>query len=155
MILEAKPLTAEAFRNFGFVFEAPVTLGRSPPVAELHNGREQAAATLTLSLEEPTAFPVQVARLERHPFSTQTFIPLDLSRYLLIVASAGEDRKPTEPQAFIGTRQQGCSYRSGLWHAAFTVLDRRGSYAALVWRDGTENDEVFFDLARPLTVSGV
>jgi hypothetical protein len=42
-----------------------------------------------------------------------------------------------------------------LWHAAFSVLDRRGSYAALIWRDGSVDDEVFFDLPEPLTVTGI
>ena len=157
MLVDAKPLTAETFKQFGFVFEAPAAPGRSAPAAELRNVREWATATLTVSLEEPATSPLRIARLERHPFSTQTFIPLDLSRYLIVVAPAREDGNPStfESKAFIGAAQQGCSYSTGVWHAAFSVLDRRGSYAALIWRDGTDDDEVFFELPQPLTVTGI
>jgi ureidoglycolate lyase len=112
---------------------------------------------LTVSLEDPVASPVRIARFERHPFSTQSFIPIDLGRYLIVVAPALADGSPSasQAQAFIGAAGMGCSYAIGVWHAAFSVLDGRGSYAALIWRDGTENDEVFFDLPEPLIVSGI
>jgi ureidoglycolate lyase len=157
MDVDAEPLSAEAFKQFGSVFEAPAAPGRSAPVADLNNGREQATPTLTVSLGLPVVLPVRITRLERHPFSTQTFIPLDLSRYLVVVAPARSGGNPAaaESRAFVGTRHQGCSYAMGLWHAAFTLLDRSGSYAALLWTDGTVCDEVFFDLSEPLTVRGL
>src|SRR5262245_58446423 len=107
--------------------------------------------------KEPAASPVPIARLERHVFSTQTFIPLDLTRYLIVVAPASEDGNPStsEAEAFVGAARQGCSYSTGVWHAAFSVLDRTGSYAALIWRDGTHEDEVFFELPQPLTITGI
>lgn len=153
--IEAKPLSAEAFRPFGFVFSAPTAPGRSPPVAELSNERDQAIPTLTVSLEDPVILPLRIPILERHPFSTQSFVPIDLRRYLIIVAPALTDGSPSalEAQAFVGAAEQGCSYKTGLWHAAFSVLDRRGSYAALIWRDGTADDEVFFDLPEPLLIT--
>jgi ureidoglycolate lyase len=157
MLVDAKPLSAETFKPFGFVFEAPAAPGRSPPAAELRSHRDWAIATLTVSLEGQAASPHRIARLERHPFSTQTFIPLDLSRYLIVVAPALANGNPStsEARAFVGAARQGCSYATGLWHAAFSVLDRRGSYAALIWRDGSVDDEVFFDLPEPLTVTGI
>lgn len=155
MQLNAEPLTADAFGPFGRVFPAPAAPGRSAPVAELLSGRTNAKPTLTVSLEDPPSLPVIIRCLEQHPFSTQTFIPLDLSRYLLVVAPTLHSGHPSlaEARAFVGGATQGLSYVTGLWHAAFTVLDRRGSYAALIWRDGTAADEVFIDLPAPLTIA--
>lgn len=157
MYIDAEPLTAEAFKQFGVVFAVPAAPGRSAPVAELHSGRACATPTLTVSLQEPAVQPLRIACLERHPFSTQTFIPLDLSRYLVVVAPVRADGNPSaaEAKAFVGAGRQGCSYATGIWHAAFTVLDRRGSYAALIWRDGTGDDEVFIELSESLTVRGL
>jgi ureidoglycolate lyase len=157
MDVHAEPLTGRAFALFGSVFTAPEKPGRSPPVAELLTERVKARATLTLSLEDPPQPPHVIGRLEHHPYSTQTFIPLDLSRYLVVVAPTLPNGRPSisRARAFVGWRGQGISYVTGLWHAAFTVLDRRGSYAALIWRDGSPDDEVFIDLEETLLVSGV
>ncbi|KFY92990.1 hypothetical protein V498_04607 [Pseudogymnoascus sp. VKM F-4517 (FW-2822)] len=90
-------------------------------------------------------FPVEI--LERHPFTTQSFIPLGLSasspstRYLVIVApnlppSAGglasadpDARVPGKNlpdlgrmQAFIARGDQGVTYAPGTWHAPMVVL---------------------------------
>jgi ureidoglycolate lyase len=157
MKLNAEPLTADAFAAFGSVFSAPAAPGRSAPVAELLSDRAHATPTLTVSLEDPPPLPVIIRCLEQHPFSTQTFIPLDLSRYLLVVAPTLHSGHPSlaEARAFVGGATQGVSYVTGLWHAAFMVLDRRGSYAALIWRDGTAADEVFIDLPPTLTIAGL
>ena len=41
-----------------------------------------------------TTFPVRTAALERHPFSPQTVVPTDLSRYLVAVCLSGPDGEP-------------------------------------------------------------
>ena len=46
----------------------------------------------------------------------------------------------------------GVSYAPGVWHAGATVLDRRGHFAVLWPRQGSDLDEVFVTLPRPLLV---
>ena len=38
------------------------------------------------TIVEPTALPATLEKMERHRFSSQTFLPLDASRYLVCVA---------------------------------------------------------------------
>ena len=76
--------------------------------------------------------------LERHPYTTQTFLPLGLSandtstKYLVIVApskrAAATDTCPENPpdlsklEAFIATGGQAVTYAAGTWHAPMAVL---------------------------------
>ncbi|OAF57968.1 Ureidoglycolate lyase [Pseudogymnoascus destructans] len=102
------------------------------------------AAPTSASGGLPT-FPVEI--LERHPFTTQTFVPLGLSassadvRYLVIVApslppSSGgllaadpAARLPgknlpdlSKMEAFSARGDQGVTYAPGTWHAPMVVL---------------------------------
>lgn len=93
------------------------------------------------------SFPVEI--LERHPFTTQTFIPLGLAssevseaRYLVIVAptlspSSADKKLPvpgtkglpgrglpdlTKIKAFIAKGSQAVTYGAGTWHAPMVVV---------------------------------
>jgi ureidoglycolate lyase len=96
-------------------------------------------------------FPVEI--LERHPFTTQTFIPLGLSqsagdadaRYLVIVAPSREPSQQDEKfpvpvsnalpgrglpdltrlRAFVATGAQAVTYGAGTWHAPMVVVGSR------------------------------
>lgn len=99
---------------------------------------------------EATLFDVQI--LERHPFTSQTFIPVDLSQssqegeepvFLVIVApslkgevasaNADANTKTTiqDPpdlrnlKAFVARGGQAVTYGPGTWHAPMVVLGRR------------------------------
>ncbi|KAI8944472.1 ureidoglycolate hydrolase [Xylaria longipes] len=88
---------------------------------------------------------VQIQVLERHPFTSQTFIPLTADgtkRYLVVVAptlaSAGEDEGLPAPadaglpgrglpdvrrlRAFVATGEQAVTYGPGTWHAPMIAL---------------------------------
>ena len=98
--------------------------------------------------------PVLVTRLERHPIAWQTFLPQDVSRYTVVVAGTGPDGEPdlSDLHGFLVDGTIGVSYAPGVWHAGATVLDRRGHFAVLWPRQGSELDEVFVALPRPLLV---
>lgn len=98
----------------------------------------------------------EVKVLERHPFTTQTFVPLTKdgrrSRYLVIVAptlgpskedkalpvpleeSDGKGRLPgsglpdlARLRAFIATGEQAVTYGAGTWHAPMVALGEQGT----------------------------
>ncbi|KAI1402568.1 ureidoglycolate hydrolase [Hypoxylon fuscum] len=96
-------------------------------------------------------FEVQI--LERHPFTTQTFVPLGVdgsARYLVIVApslspsadSPEEEKLPVPAgdglpgrgmpdlkglRAFVATGAQAVTYGAGTWHAPMAALGSAGS----------------------------
>ena len=155
MALIARPLTAEAFAPFGAVFEAPSEPGRVPAHDGLSNRRPGAAPSLRLTRLAPLArLPVRAELFERHAFSSQTFLPLAVGRYLVIVAPDATAGGPdgAGARAFIGRAGQGVTYRAGLWHHGMTALDQPATFAVLMWCDGTSGYEEFVTLPAPLTV---
>jgi ureidoglycolate lyase len=154
MELIPQPLTKEAFAPFGDVIDVPDTAGRTYYEDALGNLRPAAHASLSVSLKAETPErPLRSDYLERHEFSSQTFMPLDVSRYLIVVAPHAAAGGPdfAGVRAFIATGKQGVTYRANTWHHGLTVLDRPGRFAVFMWRDGGKGDEEFVPVP-PFTV---
>jgi ureidoglycolate lyase len=155
MRLVAEPLRADAFAPYGEVLEAPGQPGRTYFVDSLGNGRPGTPPSLSIArVPQLAALPLVVTRMERHEFSSQTFVPLDVARWLVIVApqaaEGGPDRE--RARAFLASAGQGVTYRTNTWHHPMTVLDRPAQFAIFMWRDGTVADEEFVTIDRPFTV---
>ena len=99
--------------------------------------------------------PLRATMLERHEFSSQTFVPLAVSRWLVVVAPDAPAGGPdaARARAFVAGPGQGITYRIGVWHHAMTVLDREAVFAVLMWRDGGAGDEELVPLAEPFEVA--
>lgn len=100
-------------------------------------------------------FPVQI--LERHPYTTQTFVPMGLSpgdestKYLVIVAPS---KQPTngfprqgppdlaDVRAFFACGRQAVTYGAGVWHAPMVVLgERRVDFVVVQTTNGVPEDD--------------
>jgi ureidoglycolate lyase len=151
--LPVQPLDDAAFAPFGKILRVP-SQGRRDFIDELENLRASARARLSLAALEPTAMPMTVSELEAHPYSAQAFIPVDVSRYLVLVAPKAADGGPDAErlQAFVAAPGMGILYAAGTWHHGMRVLDRPGIFTVLTFVDGTEGDEVFVPLAEPATI---
>ncbi|KAH6899873.1 ureidoglycolate hydrolase [Thelonectria olida] len=107
-------------------------------------GARQLATTSNASHGEFT-----VSVLERHPFTTQTFSPLEstASKYLVVVApslppASADDGLPAPSgdglpgrglpdlrglRAFVATAKQAVTYGAGTWHAPMVALGEEGT----------------------------
>lgn len=154
MEIIAQPLTQDAFAPFGEVIDVPEAPGRNYYDDALGNLRPDARASLSLSFKPETPDrPLSTDYLERHEFSSQTFVPLDAARWLIVVAPHAAAGGPDilAARAFIASGRQGVTYRANTWHHGLTVLDRPARFAIFMWRDGGKGDEEFFTLP-PYTV---
>lgn len=155
MRIVAEPLSAAAFAPFGDVLAPPAVRGRDYFDAGLGNARAGARPSLSMSRVAPlAALPLKATMLERHEFSSQSFVPLDVARWLVIVAPSAPGGGPdaAKARAFIAGPGQGITYHVGTWHHGLTVLDRDARFAVFMWRDGTAGDEEFVPLAAPFDV---
>jgi ureidoglycolate lyase len=149
-----EPLTREAFAPFGQVIDVPDAAGRTYYDDALGNLRSEARPSLSLSLKAETPDrPLRAELLERHEFSSQTFVPIDVGRWLIVVAphAAGGGPDLAGVKAFIATGKQGVTYRPNTWHHGLTVLDRPARFAVFMWRVGGKGDEEFVPVT-PFTV---
>lgn len=150
-----EPLRAVAFEPFGKVLAGPGEPGRTRFNDFLENARADARVDLSIATLEPTGLPMLARILERHPYSSQTFVPLRAARYLVIVAPDQDDGGPDIERArcFLAEGSQGITYRRGVWHHGMTVLDDAAEMAILMWCDGGEGDEEFRELDAPFEVA--
>ena len=121
----------------------------------LENARLNAGIDLSIATIMPAiTWPMQVKILERHPHSSQTFIPVKAARYLVIVAPDKPDGSPDLEGArcFLADGRQGITYRRGLWHHDMTVLDDTAEMAILMWCDGSSDDEELLEIDTPFEV---
>lgn len=90
--------------------------------------------------------PFRVRLLERHPYSSQAFIPMSdkhFKGYLVIVALNGKDDRPdmSTLKAFIASSTQGINYRQGVWHHPMVVLGHPCDFTVLVHESGISQDD--------------
>src|SRR3712207_3677343 len=145
MRLTSEALTAAAFAPFGEVLEAPTEPGRRYAEAALADLRPGAARpSLSLVLKPPLAsLPLRSRTMERHRFSSQSFVPMDSGRWLVVVAphaAVGGGPDMARARAFVARPDQGVTYGADVWHHPFTVLDRPARFAVFMWRDGSAAD---------------
>ncbi|MCK9517003.1 MAG: ureidoglycolate lyase [Ottowia sp.] len=128
----AEPLTAGAFAPYGDVVESSGTADamnqgygkRYRDLAQLDliaAGGRAAVSRVTCVPEQP---PVPLRLMERHPLSSQLFVPLDGQRYLVVVAPAGDPPRASDIRAFVASGKQGVNYHRGTWHHPMIALDK-------------------------------
>ena len=163
--VKAAELTPEAFAPFGQVVSAGLRPGASANqgtavrfdfCADLLSTRPQAKPNLAVFRSEAGSLPHRVALLERHPCSTQVFLPMIVTRYLVCVAPTLPGGGPDVDAlvAFTCAPGQGVAYAPGTWHHPMVALDQPGEFAMLAWEDGTPRDCEVQPLAAPLLVVG-
>ncbi|KAJ2161993.1 Allantoicase [Coemansia sp. RSA 552] len=165
-----EPLTIESFKPYGDVIQLEGnrnvvianqgTAKRVNHVALLENLRQSSGPALQSarpnmcifsSAPRPTAagqFTVKL--LERHPYSSQVFMPIhqqgaqgsnpDAPCYLVIVAENGSDDKPdlSTIRAFAANSTQGINYKANSWHSPMVTIGQRVDFVVLVWENGVQ-----------------
>lgn len=158
--VRAEPLTPEGFAPFGGVISADhqiknvqssaanygtaVKIHKVAPVVNNYSacpsGKKPTANWNIFRCSAPKHLIQQSGRnkiytskvLERHPFSTQTFLPmgqnLEKVSFLVIVAETDKssDQKLPDPnliKAFVCKGNQSVTYGAGTWHAPMVVID--------------------------------
>ena len=141
--LIASKLTREGFAPFGDVIEArgaehfAINEGTSERFNDLANIDVQengGRVLVNIFRAQAQSRPLLIKALERHPLSSQAFVPLCPMPFLLVVAPPGDGIDIATLRCFITDGHQGVNYRRGVWHhplismeaADFLVIDRGG-----------------------------
>ncbi len=149
-----RPLTAQAFAPFGSVTAMDEGARRNPLPGAFERTAEAVEPRLWIAtLASASALPLTLRTLERHPYSAQTFLPID-APYIVVVChpdAAGQPDVDTL-QAFHATADQGVTYARNVWHHGLTVLAAPARFVVSMSFTGTGGDDVFVPLARPVRV---
>jgi ureidoglycolate lyase len=98
---------------------------------------------------------VTIAALERHPHSTQSFVPIRVGRWIVLAAPTLPDGNPDVANiraAVAGPEDAICIGRD-VWHAGLTVLDRPAEIAMMMWKADAGDDGILYELNTPITLS--
>ncbi len=139
-----KILTRENFAQFGDVIEVndkaknfSINHGftqRYHDLAQVDVTEENGRTLINIFRSTPLEQPVSIKVMERHPLSSQAFIPMGQQSYLVVVAPKGE-LDITKIEVFLASSNQGVNYHKGTWHhyclalhqvSDFIVVDRGG-----------------------------
>lgn len=141
-VLRLEPLTPEAFARFGDVVEPPAPGARMSLIKSIGGIEHAATARLSFNNAEPHPLPLTATQMERHNRSSQCFVPMDVARWVLLVApDAGGRPDATALRAFVATGEQAANYSTGTWHHPLRVLDRSGRFAVLMWTTGQKPED--------------
>ncbi|WP_431223411.1 ureidoglycolate lyase [Serratia sp. L9] len=151
MDLIAVELTPEAFAPYGNVLQI-----EGSPFFHINDGKTERYHDLakvevsdnhrvlvSINRSEPCALPMEFSVLEKHPLSSQAFMPMKGERFVVIVAEAGEgdDIPLSTLRAFITNGKQGVNYHRNVWHhplfafgevTDFFTVDRGGADNCIV-----------------------
>jgi ureidoglycolate lyase len=151
-VIAAQPVSREAYKPYGELVAADPNLAWKPAnfgkaqrfnyLADVLNLRAD-AARLNLCIFRCSPFTeseLSINLLEKHPQSTQVFMPMQDGRYITVVAQGGERPDLSTLAAFIVEAPQGISYHPGIWHYPMTALGRQLDLACLVFEDESAGD---------------
>ena len=144
LTLTPQPLTAAAFAPFGDVIESDgrdhFTINdgyaeRFHNLADIDLTEQNGKPLVSIFQARPRPRPIEVAMMERHPLSSQAFIPLSEVPFLVLVAPAGEPPTVNDLVLFRTNGRHGVNFARGVWHfpllveqenQRFLVVDRGG-----------------------------
>jgi len=162
--VRATPLSVEGFAPFGDVVSAGLKAGdaanqgtavRFNWCGQLMSSRAGARPNLAVFRSTAQPLPFTVKLLEKHPCSTQAFVPMVCARFLVCVAPKGLDGFPdvTALRAFVCGPGQGINYHADVWHHPIIALDGPAEFAMLAWEDGSAQDCVEHTLGEQILIT--
>lgn len=133
-----------AFKAFGAFLAPPEQPGERARIEEWLRPVEGCTLHTHLNRVAPVRGPMRLEQMECHLHSAQVFLPIGVSRYVVVVAprAAGGEPDVAQARGFVVPGTMGVAYHPGTWHAGISVLDAEGSFFVAMWR-GRADDDVF------------
>jgi ureidoglycolate lyase len=146
--LRPEPLTSDRFAPYGDIIEAALDKSAAMNAARFERFDDLCKVDiakgghLAMSVARcrtPTALPLRVDTVERHPLGSQAFVPLQRCRIVIVVAPPGESVDAGDLRAFVTNGKQGFNYHRGTWHMPLIAFDA-GQEFLIVDRAGKESN---------------
>jgi ureidoglycolate lyase len=144
LTLKVEPLSGTAFAPFGEVLESEGarnyrinegTTTRFHDLARIDTTDAGGRTIASIFRGQPYRLPMTIRLLERHPLSSQAFMPLERRRWLAVVAPPADVPDPKSIRAFVCGGTQGVNYARGVWHHPLIALDDISDFL-VIDRDG-------------------
>lgn len=127
-----QPLTKNGFEKFGEVIECEgnesftINDGYAERFHNLALAQTDDKVGVSIFRAKPRD-EIIIDMMERHPFGSQAFMPLQNKPWVVVVAE-DKDGKPEPPIAFLASGKQGVNYRQNIWHYPLISLETSGEW---------------------------
>lgn len=144
--LKAEPLTRERFAPYGDVIETSrdtsgamneARFERFDDLCKVDLDNDGQIAVSIARCRTPTALPLRLDMVERHPLGSQAFVPLSPCKMVIVVAPPEESVDASALRAFVTNGRQGINYRRGTWHMPLISFEAGQKYL-IIDRGGDE-----------------
>lgn len=148
--IHLQDINEEVFSRFGHVFK-PVRgakrINHSDIAVNLRESAELIFAQVLADDLRKNNY-VCIEMLEKHPYSSQSFFPLDVNAYLVVVCESDEHGTPLlhTLKAFKVPGDTSVTYKENVWHTGMASIDGGRSFTMLVYEDGTKDDCIFLNI---------
>ena len=151
--LLVEPLTAQAFKPFGRVTEMSSGERRNQVTGVFERTDEAVEQRLWIAtVLKPVALPLVLQSLERHPYSAQSFIPVNGCPYIVVVCHADDLGQPElgSLRAFAASSTQAVTYARNVWHHGLSVLKAPAQFVVCMSFTSEGGDDIFVPLSIPV-----
>ena len=109
-------------------------------LADINTSMDKGKTIISIFSALKRTFPMKIEMMEKHPLSSQAFIPMNETTFLSFVAPQGELPEIDKIESFIIPPKTGINYKPGIWHFPlistedinFLVIDRKGDGENLI-----------------------
>ena len=153
--LRVRRLTRKAFAPFGDVIEIAgarhytINKGfaeRYHDLAQIDVAAKGGRPLVNVFRAKPRPMPLRIEMMERHPLSSQAFVPMSPGAFMVIVAKPGKAPTAKDLVCFKTSGSQGVNYARGTWHHPLIALERRTDFLIIDRGGKGQNcDEVFYE----------
>lgn len=153
--MKLEPITADALLPFAKLLKGePGKLITVPDVLQVGDQPGKHVFSV-LSPQPVVGDEITVTALERHSHSTQSFVPMRVSRWPVLLVPSMPDGSPDVDNAvaFLAGSEDAICIGRNVWHAGLTVFDQPAEFAMLMWKTDSGEDGELHQLATPVTLS--
>ena len=109
-------------------------------LAHINTSKDEGKTVVSIFSALKRTFPMKIDMMEKHPLSSQAFIPMKETTFLSFVAPPGEKPDIDKIESFIISPRTGINYKPDIWHfplistenTNFLVIDRKGNGENLI-----------------------
>ena len=148
-IIKAIKITRSNFATYGDLISSdnidPININagyakRYDSLVNIDTLKDEGKTIVSIFSAIKRTFPMTIDMMEKHPLSSQAFIPMKETTFLSFVAPPGESPEINKIQSFIIPPKTGINYKPGIWHfplistedTNFLVIDRKGAGENLI-----------------------
>ena len=107
---------------------------------EIYGDDKQCRVNIFKSIKR--IFPLEINMLENHPLSSQAFIPLQKTNFIVVVAPVSDKPDLNLIEAFHVSPEEGINFKPKVWHFPL-IATENSNYLTIDKKDSENNIEIF------------